>query len=229
MNSGRGKKVVGKLKVLFEEHANPAYAFDMKKYMKNRFDFFGIKTPVRKELLKPIMKEVIPSDFGNLSEIIVECWKQPEREYQYFAMALIEKHLTLVDHDDYHIYHHMITNKSWWDTVDMISSHGVGEHLIRFPDLRDELHQQWLFSENMWLQRTMILHQLKYKFRTDPDRLKANILHCRASDEFFIQKAIGWALREYSKTDAAWVEDFIKTNDLKPLSRREGLKWLRRS
>jgi 3-methyladenine DNA glycosylase AlkD len=154
------------------------------------------------------------------------CWEQPEREFQYFAMALVGQHLDLVKRNDFHLYHHMITNHSWWDTVDMVSSHGVGNHLSRFPDLQDELHKQWLHSENMWLQRTMMLYQLKYKSKTDTGRLRANILHCCTSDEFFIQKAIGWALREYSKTDATWVEKFIRTHELKPLSRREGMKWL---
>ena len=218
--------MIEQVRSIFEKHADPGNAVNMKKYMKNRYEFFGIKTPVRKEILKPIYRKALFGDFSELEKMIKKCWDQPEREFQYFAMNVADRNLKLVDRDNYDIYHYMLTHKSWWDTVDMISTHLVGTHINRFPELKSTLHQQWLYSDNIWLQRTMILYQLKYKEKTDVDQLKNNILHCRHSDEFFIQKAIGWALREFSKTDRDWVIEFVEKQELKPLSKREALKWL---
>jgi 3-methyladenine DNA glycosylase AlkD len=122
----------------------------------------------------------------------------------------------------------LITTKSWWDTVDAIANHNVGQLLRQYPDSRDRTLTPWRQSENIWLRRTAILFQLSYKTATDADLLFAIATENRESSEFFIQKAIGWALREYSKTAPDAVQTFVATAELAPLSQREALKWLKK-
>ena len=123
----------------------------------------------------------------------------------------------------------LITSKSWWDTVDSLAGHTVGVLVAQHPELASTM-DEWISSEDIWLARTAILHQLGYKAKTDRDRLFAYCLRRAADREFFIRKAIGWALREYSKTDAKAVHAFVRTNagTLSSLSSKEALKWLER-
>lgn len=126
------------------------------------------------------------------------------------------------------LYEYLIVNKSWWDTIDYSASNLVGVHFQKFPELIQPYTEKWMDSGNMWLQRTSLLFQLKYKKATDLELLTDYIHQLQGSKEFFINKAIGWILREYSKTNAAWVVDFVNSNQLAPLSHREALKWLNR-
>ena len=126
------------------------------------------------------------------------------------------------------LFEYMITHKSWWDTVDFISSSLVHHWWKMDPDLLDNcLASQWNQSNNMWLNRTSIIYQLRRKNSTDYNILSAHILAHSQSNEFFIQKAIGWALREYAKINTKWVQDFVATHELKPLSKREALKQIK--
>ena len=122
----------------------------------------------------------------------------------------------------------MIVNKPWWDTVDWVASHHAGTYFKMFPHLIREKTGAWMNSENIWLQRSALLFQLKYKRHTDEKLLFDYILKLKDSKEFFIRKAIGWALREYSKTAPESVVHFVETTELSGLSRREALKWLKR-
>ena len=124
------------------------------------------------------------------------------------------------------LYEYLIMNKSWWDTVDMIASKFIGNMFLRFPDLREEYLTKWLNSENIWLRRVCILYQLKYKENTDTKILERVISKTSNTNEFFLNKAIGWILREYSKTNAEYVKNFVKNYNLSNLSKREALKWL---
>jgi 3-methyladenine DNA glycosylase AlkD len=119
-----------------------------------------------------------------------------------------------------------ITEKSWWDTVDLLATRGVGVRLQNAPELRQEVIDQWRNAPNMWLNRTCLLFQLHYKKQTDTSLL-ADLCHQYAgSKEFFIQKAMGWALRHYSRTDAQWVMNFVEQQPLPALSKREALRLL---
>lgn len=122
----------------------------------------------------------------------------------------------------------MITHKSWWDTIDFIASNLVGAYFKHFPEVKVNTIKKWLASENIWKQRTALLFQLKYKDQLDTSLLKYIIISLLGSDEFFINKAIGWILREYSKTNPEWVLSFTAENKLDKLSQREALKWLNR-
>ena len=145
------------------------------------------------------------------------------------AMELAEKFIRQSDWKDLVLYEYMIRKKSWWDTVDFIATKLVGELFKKYPQQRKIKTGKWLESGNIWLQRTAILFQLKYKKDTDIKHLFETINRTKDIHIFFIEKAIGWALREYSKTDAEAVLNFVENTKLAPLSHREALKWLNRN
>jgi len=215
------------LEAAFKMRADPAKAIQMRKYMMGQFAFYGIHSPLRKEIYKTHKKQygLIPEE--QTTEIVRWCWKASEREYQYFAMEFMGKKQRKVHSEIIGLYEYMITNKSWWDTVDFIAAHLVGSYFKQYPESIESLTSKWLNSGNMWLQRTCLLFQLKYKSETDGKLLESYIVKLASSKGFFIRKAIGWALREYSKTDADFVVQFVKTLALSGLSEREALKWLR--
>jgi len=137
---------------------------------------------------------------------------------------LVEKSIKHVNKDFISVIEFMITNKAWWDTVDMIATHHVAALFRRFPEMIPVYTKKWLNSQNIWLQRTALLFQLKYKDKTDTTLLFDMIRKLAGHKDFFIRKAIGWVLREYSKTAPDAVIQFIDQNQLSPLSKREALK-----
>ncbi len=211
----------------FKKEANRVNAEPMAKYMKNLFPYLGIKTPVRKELFKDFFKENGLPELSDLKQITLELWDLPEREFQYTAISLLRKFVKKWDEDFIDLFEQLVITKSWWDSVDGIASWLVGEHFKRFPEIQNKYIGKWMESGNMWLQRTCVLFQLHYKEKTDEMLLGSIIMSLNTSKEFFIQKAIGWALREYSKTDSETVITFVENNELAPLSKREALKWLK--
>ncbi|MFT6151359.1 MAG: 3-methyladenine DNA glycosylase AlkD [Flavobacteriales bacterium] len=120
----------------------------------------------------------------------------------------------------------MITNKSWWDTVDLITTNLVGNYFKLFPEQIIPITKIWMESDNIWLQRTCLIFQLKYKEEIDTDLLTDYILQLKDTKEFFINKAIGWILREYTRTNPEWVIDFVNKHELSNLSKREALKLI---
>jgi 3-methyladenine DNA glycosylase AlkD len=212
----------------FEKHVDPDKAVQMKAYMKNQFEYLGLPTPIRKELTKAFYAEHGHPAPGEVESIVSDCWQMPYREYKYFAMEMMAKMKKKVGHDAIHLYERLITDQSWWDTIDLIAPSLVGYHFMEYPEERTEYLNKWIKSGNIWLQRSCILFQLKYKLDTDPRLLGSIILKLKDSKEFFIRKAIGWSLREYSKTDPGFVVRFVQTHELSGLSHREALKWLDR-
>jgi 3-methyladenine DNA glycosylase AlkD len=214
------------LQAFFQKHRNAENAEPMKKYMRNQYEFLGIKSPERQSLLKQFVKENGMPPKNEMEQLIRDLWELPEREYQVNAFYFLEK-MKPFEKKDINMLEDLITTKSWWDTVDGLATQVCGRYFKEHPDQIIPITGRWIDSTNIWLQRTAILFQLKYKTETDVDLLFTYILKGKDSDEFFIQKAIGWALREYSKTDAEAVIHFIEKHKLKPLSKREGLKWLK--
>ncbi|MFC2131289.1 DNA alkylation repair protein [Bacteroidota bacterium] len=208
----------------FQRNANQKNAFFMKKYMKDKFEYFGIKTPKRRELLKAFLKEFGKPSNEDLKKYIKYLWNKPQREFQYAALNLLDNSKKYIYRELIDFLEYLITTKSWWDTVDGIASNHVGLLFSKFPELIKPYTEKWMNSGNIWLQRTVILFQLKYKEKTDEKLLYKYIKELSSADEFFIQKAIGWTLREYSKTNPESVEKFIGINKLAPLSVREGMK-----
>jgi 3-methyladenine DNA glycosylase AlkD len=216
------------LSELFQKNANPEIAFYAKKYMKGQYEYFGIKSPERRELKKEFLQKYGLPGTEILPFITKECWALPQREYQYFIMEVLERLAKKAEKERIDLYEFMILNKSWWDTVDYIASNLVGVHFQKYPDLIYPVTEKWMTSGNIWLQRTSLLFQLKYKKKTDVMLMTNYIQQLQGSKEFFINKAIGWILREYSKSDGDWVRNYVATCQLAPLSRREALKWLER-
>ncbi|RZM74688.1 DNA alkylation repair protein [Leptolyngbya iicbica] len=213
---------------LYSAQADPEAAVPMKKYMRNQFEFLGIKTPATKALFKQLVANHGLPPLDQLDAIVRTLWSWPEREYQYLALNFLDKYQKQLTPDWVPLLEYLVTTKSWWDTVDAIANHNVGKLLQKYPEIRDRTLTPWRQSDHIWLRRTTILFQLGYKAETDVPLLWAIVAENQASDEFFIQKAIGWALREYSKTDADAVKALVAATQLAPLSRREALKWLNR-
>jgi 3-methyladenine DNA glycosylase AlkD len=219
-------KYVSSLKSLFKKHANSAQAAPMKKYMRDQFEYLGIKSPQMKLLLRMhVTRHGLPR-VENADEIARDLWNLPQREFHYAAISLMERLEKKLPKSSIKTLEHMITHRSWWDTVDNIS-HIVGVHFRRFPDVKEKYLAKWRTSKNIWLRRTAILFQLDYKKETDFDLLCRIVHENLGSNEFFINKAIGWALRQYAHTDAKAVRKFVKETELHPLSRREAMKHMK--
>jgi 3-methyladenine DNA glycosylase AlkD len=218
---------VDSLKTLFEQNANPIQAAPMKKYMRDQFEYLGIKTPQNTALQKQFYKERGIPELAELDEVLRDLWALPQREFQYVGMGLLSKYEKQLPAEFIELVEYLITTKSWWDTVDAIASHTVETHFRRFPNVREKYLKKWRQSKNIWLRRTTILFQLSYKQETDFALLKEIISENLGSDEFFINKAIGWALRQYAYTDPQAVKKFVKSTPLPPLSRREAMKHLK--
>jgi len=202
--------------------ADPEQAAKMSAYMRDQFAFIGIPTPERKKLCKDFLKTLKSVDWT----FIFKCWEQPEREFQYLAMDCLIKLKPQLTPADIPNIKRLITTKSWWDTIDGLDVI-VGDIAMRYAQVNDTL-LQWSTDDNIWLRRTAIDHQLTRKEKTDTALLEQILLNNFGQTEFFINKAIGWSLRDYSRTDPDWVREFIKKHKDKmaPLSIREGSKYL---
>lgn len=209
------------------EFKNEDDAIAMSLYMRNKFKFLGIKSPKRKEIFKQIFE-----NFKNNKEIdkefVVKFFNKDYREFQYIAIDYLIKMKKYFLKEDIYFIKDLIITKSWWDTVDLIASNLLGEICKKYPSLIDEQIVFWINDENMWLRRSSIIFQLRYKENTNLEILQKSIESNIDDDEFFIQKAIGWALREYSKTDYKWVLNFINNHNLSKLSKREAEKYIKR-
>ena len=212
---------------LFEKNANPAQAAPMKKYMRDHFEYLGIKTPQSLALQKEFYSSQGLPETADLDTILRDLWALPEREFQYVAVGLLGRCEHKIPAEFIRTLEYLIVTKSWWDTVDNLAGGTVGLHFRRFPDVRQKYLPKWRASENFWLRRTTILFQLGYKQDTDFDLLCEIIRENLGSKEFFINKAIGWALRQYARTDPNAVKKFVNaTKEMNPLSRREAMKHL---
>ncbi len=213
---------------LLNKYRNNNEALKMKRYMRDQYDFFGIRAPQRKELVKSLIKKHgLPSE-ESFNNIIYELWKLPEREYQSIGLELLDRKIKRFQAEDIELLEYLIINKSWWDTVDWIASKHTGYYFQQYPENKKVITSKWIGSKNIWLQRTAILFQLKHKTLTDEELLYDYINQCLDSEEFFIKKAIGWALREYSKTNLQSVLDFVERTSLSKLSKKEALKAVKK-
>lgn len=218
------------IKDAFESLADDYRAGEMQRYMQYKFVFVGISAGERRLLQRQFIKKHGLPEHKYFWQVINELWEYDEREYQYFALDLMQKHIKHLVKGDIDTIEKLICNKSWWDTVDVLSSWMCGEYFRKFPKDIPEYIDKWVNSGNIWLQRASLLFQLKYKKRLDFELLKKVIIQLTETDEFFIQKAIGWSLREYSKVRAKEVVKFInETTELSQLSRKEALKVIERS
>ena len=218
---------INTLEIEFEKHKNAKIALEQKAYMRHQFQFYGLKATVRREIQKPFfIKEYLPQK-SEIEHIIKTLWEKPEREYQLFAQELAFKYVKQLELKDINLFEFMVSNKSWWDTVDFIANKLMGEYFKTFPNQKEKYVTKWLKSDNMWLQRSALLFQLKYKNKIDTVLLSSTINSLLNSKEFFINKAIGWVLREYSRTNPNWVIEFVNNTELSTLSKKEALRLVK--
>ncbi len=214
-----------KIQKIFATNADAVNAKGAKAYLLNQFEFYGIKTPLRRQLCKEFYKANPLKDHNELSIIIKECFNEPQRELHYFAIELLGHHKKMWSKKTLPLIEWMITHNSWWDSVDSTNSHVIGKFFLTYPEYIDEYTSKWNRSSNKWLQRMSILFQLMYKDKTNTTLLTEYIEYCQFEEDFFIRKAIGWALRSYANTNAKWVVLFVKAHpQLSNLSKREALK-----
>jgi 3-methyladenine DNA glycosylase AlkD len=211
---------------LFEAHADPVAATPMKRYMRDQFEYLGLKSPQIGALLKKHLEAYGLPPLASLDDILRELWALPEREFQYIATSLLDRFEKQLSAEFIDTLEYLLVTKSWWDTVDMLSAGVLGIHFKRFPVIRERTLLKWRRSDNFWLRRATILFQLGYKEETDFPLLCEIIRENLGSKEFFINKAIGWSLRQYTRVDPEAVRAFVAATPLAPLSAREALRWL---
>lgn len=219
--------VVDRLVEMYASAADPVRAVAMRAYMRDQFPFLGIPTPVRRALSREVLAGAPAPGEDELREVALACWGLPEREYQYFACDYLARYARRCTPAMLPTLDRLVTTKSWWDTVDALADKVVGEVVLAYPAEVSTM-DSWLDAENLWLIRTAILHQLRYKERTDTQRLFRYCLARAGHPDFFVRKAIGWALRQYAWTDPGTVRAFVSAHrdELSPLSVREALKNL---
>jgi len=199
-------------------------AFGAQAYMKDIAPFLGVKTPERRKLFKEIFRDLPTPTSKELGETARALWKLREREYHYAACDLIDFFIEsadknfLKDHVEY-----LITQKSWWDTVDTLGSVAISPLTIKYPSI--SLMRSWNKSSNMWLNRAAIQHQRGRKTNTDIPLLLEFLDTHAGESEFFIAKAIGWALRDLSRVNNSEVKKFLKAHpELNRVAVREAQK-----
>lgn len=221
------KQLIKALESEFKKARDPSIVEKQEAYMRNQFRYLGIKKPIQKLIEKPLFKKYPLLNESELVIALEHLWEQEHREYTYSAMSLAYYYRKMWSPAILENFEKMIRQKSWWDTVDEMASRLIGFYLCSFPE---EIYHmdRWINDPYLWIRRSAIIFQLHWKQETDEERLFAYCQNTMAEKDFFIRKAIGWALRQYSKTNPDSVQQFIAAhqNLLSPLSRREGSKFL---
>ena len=213
---------------LYEEmiqHKNEEQAQKMSKYMLNKFEYIGIKTPERREIFKNFFKEYKNKEKIDW-EFVNKCWENKYREFQYVAADYLKNMKDKLTINDIPKFKRLILEKSWWDTIDNLDM-TIGALALKDSNV-NKILLEWSLDENIWLRRIAIDHQLLRKEKTNTELLEKILKNNLGQNEFFINKAIGWALRDYSKISPEWVKNFIEKNkeNMTKLSIKEASKYL---
>lgn len=199
----------------------------MEGYMRHLFPFYGVKSQPRKEIVKSSVKQFPIQSKSELITTFETLWKEEKRELHHIAMDLGERYKKFFDASSLSFFEKMICKNSWWDSIDRIAPTLVGSLLQKHPELVPEM-DRWIEDENMWIRRSALIYQLKYKEKTNEKRLFTYCESRMHEEDFFIRKAIGWVLRQYARTNPKSVHKFVEKNrsELSPLSYREASKYL---
>ena len=220
-------KFCNELEAHFRKESNRELAIPMENYMKNNFSFLGIKTEKRRAIFKSIYEQNKAEIKSNFRTIAWELFQMKEREFHQVAIDLLVKEsMKNFAIEDIKLIEKLIITNSWWDSVDTIAKYLLGGYLKQFPLETLKVIERFSNSKNMWLNRSAILFQLSYKEKTNFEILISECEKHKHSNEFFIQKAIGWALRDYSRFNPIGVTAYVNSTNLKPLSSREALRLL---
>lgn len=202
--------------------ANPDHAKPMQAYMRDQFAFLGIPTPQRRAAVKALFEVELSAE--QALDLAQRLWQQPEREYRYVAIDLLAKQQRQLKPEHIPSLLALARQEPWWDTVDNLSS-VINKIIRRFPEAQNQMDDA-LNHPCFWTRRTAMIHQLGWRTNTDESRLLAYALQLAPETEFFIRKAIGWALRDYARWQPEAVCQFVQTysSSLSGLSQREALK-----
>ncbi|MFF0200113.1 DNA alkylation repair protein [Streptomyces sp. NPDC005017] len=224
-DSALADTLLARLTDVYPGAADPERAAAMRAYMKDVAPFLGLPTPLRRTLSRTVTAGTARPAEPDLTAVALRCWELPEREYHYFAVDYLRRYVSRCSSDFLPVARHLIVTVPWWDTVDLLAAHVVGALVAADPALGAEM-DAWIADDDLWIARTALLHQLRHKGRTDPDRLFAYCLRQSGHPDFFIRKAIGWALREYARTDPDAVRAFVTRERARfaPLTVREALR-----
>jgi 3-methyladenine DNA glycosylase AlkD len=227
MKDELARYVTAQLKLL----ADPKKAPAMAAYMKTTQPFLGVPTPMRAAMLKQMGDRFAPADQKSYARSVMALWKLPHREEQYCAISFARRYEQFITPASLPLYERMVREGAWWDFVDEIAVNLVGAVYGKFRAQTRPFIERWIDDEDMWIRRTALLSHLKHKRDTDAAQLFEHCLKRAHEPEFFIRKAIGWALREYSKTDPRAVRAFLTRNrkQLSNLSYAEASKHLNRA
>lgn len=208
--------------------ADPSKAVSMAAYMKTDMPFYGVQKAGRTQVLRRLRTDFAPASRGEYERQVLALWQLPHREEKYLAIAVARAHKKFVVPDSLPLYRRLISEGAWWDFVDEIASHLVRDLVVGFPDETWPEVDRWIDDDDMWLRRAALLCQLGAKTATDTERLFRFCLRRADETEFFIRKAIGWALREHAKTDPVAIAAFVRLyrDELSPLSFREATKHI---
>ncbi|MFE6847879.1 DNA alkylation repair protein [Streptomyces sp. NPDC057686] len=225
--SALADSLLDRLTATYGAAADRAEARSMAAYMKDVAPFLGLRTPLRRELSRAVTAQTPKPAEADVAALVLRCWELPEREYHYFAVDYLRRHVGVCSSGFLPVVRQLIVTVPWWDTADHLAAHAVGP-LVAADRALTAVTDEWIGDEDLWLARTALLHQLRYKSATDTGRLFGYCRRQCGHPDFFIRKAIGWALREYAKTDPAAVRAFVEAEraSLSPLSVREALKNL---
>lgn len=219
--------IITDLEQQFISNANPARAIQQAAYLKHNGKFFGLPKPLVDVCILSVYKTHIITSEQELIVIITLLWQKEQREFHYTAMTLAYKYKKLWSTRMLSIFESMIRSQPWWDTADTIASRLVGSLIQKYPELITQM-DLWIKDDFLWIRRSALLSQLFFKEKTDYDRLFAYIKLTAHEKDFFIRKAIGWVLRQYSKTNSLAIKEFINDNkyQLSTLSIKEGSKYI---
>lgn len=213
------------IKESFESQKNEEQAIPMAKYLRNKFKCYGLKTKERRDVYKEVIKADKVSGVVDW-EFLYLCFKDEYRDMHYLALDYLLAQKKSLKFEDIKKMEVFVKTNQWWDSIDVMNTI-IGD--IGLTDSRvDELMLMWSLDKDFWLRRVAITHQLMRKKNTNIELLGKILKNNFGSDEFFINKAIGWALRDYSKVNPHWVRNFIErySNEMSKLSIREGSKYI---
>lgn len=212
--------------------ADPDLASQMAAYMRDQFAFLGIKAPPRDKAWRQVRAAADAEhgrpDGDELVRFARALWQRPQREYRYLGAKSLAARASQLGPQHLDAVRELLTTDPWWDTVDILAPNVVGTLARRHAGEVVPVLDRWITDDDTWLVRTAVIHQLKAKQQTDVERLERYCTIAAPHPDFFVRKAIGWALRQYSYVDADWVEAFVARTDLSGLSEREALKAIRR-
>ncbi len=203
----------------------------MQAYMKTEMAFYGVKSPIQNSIVKEVRGFFPITTQAEYNDVVAETWTLPHREEKYISVKLAIKCSKFVTLDALPVYEKMIREGQWWDFIDPISTNLVGKLLEENRNEMTSILDDWIRDEDLWIRRSAILAHNKHKQNTNQEKLFEHCLECAHEKEFFIQKAIGWAMREYSKTAPGEVSNFLGGQGglLSNLSKREGMKHINRA